>query len=409
MKRKFSFLFILIFLSACEKTNDNGEILKFYGDIKEDIGYSVAVASDGYFIGGQLTEISRDGSQVISSSKKPGIIKTGLDGNAIWEKYLGGRLEGSFSKVIVLSDGSVAAAGQVTDTVTLKTNIFVVKIKADGTGPIEKTYPLLSGGNQTAKDLLQTFDGSLNPTGFIILGTTDVARTVTSESVGNIEGKLDILLLRIDNNLQQLDPDPPVWGFPENDEGVSIKQGINGAYIITGFTERYKAEGNKHDILMMKTNSLGIETGYRIIGGADDEYAADFEVLNDGYVVAGNIGAAGETQSVFVKKISLALDSLPIFSNSFVQSSSWSVNAISKYKSSSFVLAGQTGTTSQSKMLIFAIDALGNLIEDKEKITGSTGVQAAYDVVTDSDNNIITIGKDTFGSNSMISLLKFRF
>jgi hypothetical protein len=60
-------------------------------------------------------------------------------------------------------------------------------------------------------------------------------------------------------------------------------------------------------------------------------------------------------------------------------------------------------------MLIFAIDALGNLIEDKEKITGSTGVQAAYDVVTDSDNNIITIGKDTFGSNSMISLLKFRF
>jgi len=407
MKRKFSVLIILVFLSACERTTDNGEILKFYGDIKEDIGYSVAIAGDGYYIGGQLTEITRNGSQIVSSSKKPGIIKTGFDGNTVWKKYLGGRLEGSLSKVIVLSDGSVAAAGQVTDTITLKTDVFFAKINSDGTNPVWKTYS--ATGNLASKDLLQTFDGSLNPTGFIILGTTDVGRTVTSESVGNKEGKLDILLLRIDNTLHQLDPDPPVWGFPENDEGVSIKAAPDGGYIITGSTERYKTEGNKHDLLMLKTNNLGSETGYQIIGGADDEYATDFEVLNDGYVVVGNLGATGETQSVFVKKISLALDSLPLFSNSIVQSSSLSVNAMSKYKLSSFVLAGQTGTTSQSKMLIFAIDAGGNLIEGKEKISGSTGVQAAYDVVTDNDNNIIAIGKNTSGSNSMISLLKFSF
>ena len=407
MKRKFSILFILVFLSACNKTSDIGEILKFYGDVKEDIGYSIAIASDGYYIGGQLTRITRNGSQVVSSSSKPGIIKTGFDGNTVWEQYLGGRLEGSLSKVIVLSDGSVAAAGQVLDTITLKTDVFFAKINSDGTNPVWKTYS--SGGNLTAKDILQTFDASLNPTGFMILGTTDVGRTVTSESVGNNQGKLDILLLRIDNTLQQLDINPPVWGFPENDEGVSIKPAPGGGFIITGSTERYKAEGNKHDILMLKTNNLGSETGYRIIGGANDEYAADFEILNDGYVVAGNLGATGETQSVFVKKISLALDSLPLFSNSIVQSSSWSVNAMSKYKSSSFVLAGETGTASQSKMLIFAIDAGGNLIEGKEKISGSTGVQSAFDVVTDSDNNIIAIGKNNIQNNSMITLLKFSF
>jgi hypothetical protein len=406
MIRKFSVLFILVFLSACNKTSDSGEIIKYYGDIKADIGYSIAIAGDGYYIGGQLTEITRNGVQVISSSIKPAIIKTGFDGNVIWKKTFGGKLEGYFSKVIVLSDGSVAATGQVIDTVSHKTVIFTAKINADGTGSSEKIY--VSPGNLTGKDILQTFEG-INPTGFIILGTTDVARTVTSESVGNNANRLDILLLRIDNTLQQLDPNPPVWGFPENDEGVSIRPAAGGGYIITGSTERYKAEGNKHDILMLKTNNLGSETGYRIIGGADDEYAADFEVLSDGYVVAGNIGATGETQSVFVKKISLALDSLPLFSNSIVQSSSWSVNAMSKYKTSSFVLAGQTGTTSQSKMLIFAIDAGGNLIEGKEKISGSTGVQAAYDVVTDSDNNIIAIGKNEIQNNSMITLLKFSF
>lgn len=401
MKRIYSILLIAIFLGACERNSDTGEILKFFGDAKEDIGYSIAIASDGYYIAGQLSLVVRNGNQIVSFSKKPAIIKTGFDGNVIWKKTFSDKLEGFLSKIIVLSDGSVAATGQVTDTISPTTDILMAKINSDGTSPVEKRY--ISPGDQTAKDLLQTSGG------FMILGTTDVGRTVTSESVGNSEGKLDILLLRIDNTLLQLDPDPPVWGFPENDEGVSIRPISSGGFIITGSTERYKNEGNKHDLLMLKTNSLGSETGFRIIGGSDDEYARDFEVTSDGYIVAGNIGATGGTQSVFVKKISLALDSIPLFSTSIVNSSSWSVNAMSKYKSSSFVLAGQSGIPSQAKMLIFAIDAGGNLVDGKEKVSGSTGIQAAYDVVTDNENNIIAIGKNTFESNSMITLLKFAF
>jgi hypothetical protein len=42
-------------------------------------------------------------------------------------------------------------------------------------------------------------------------------------------------------------------------------------------------------------------------------------------------------------------------------------------------------------------------------ITGSSGIQAAYDVVSDINGYIITVGENSYESNSMISLLKFRF
>ncbi|MGD0341531.1 MAG: hypothetical protein ABSA76_07480 [Bacteroidales bacterium] len=400
MKRKLSILFILVFLSACKRTTDNGEILKFYGDIKEDIGYSVAIASDGYFIGGQLTEITRNGNQVLGSSPKPGIIKTGSDGNTIWEKYMGDRLEGSFSKVIVLSDGSAAAAGQVTDTVTQKTDVFIAKINSDGTGGVWKTFS--AAGNLTSKDLLQTSEG------FLLLGTTDAERPVTSDSTGNYAGKKDILIMRIDNSLNLIDTPVPL-GFPNNDEGVAVKPDIGGGYIIAGTTERYLLQGHKNDLFLWKINSRGISTQSAIIGGTDDENAADFEVLDDGYLIAGTISSTSGNDSVLIKKIPLNIYSDPLFTNKIGGSSSWSVNALSRYKSNSFVLAGQEGSSSQSKELIFVIDAGGNLVEGKVKTSGGTGVQASYDVVSDSENNIIAIGKNTYESNSMISLLKFKF
>jgi hypothetical protein len=401
MKMKFSFIIILIFLSACEKTGDSGEILKFYGDAKEDIGYSVALASDGYFIGGQLSVITRNGAQIVSFSKKPSIIKTGFDGNTVWKKSFGGRLEGSFSKVIVLSDGSVAAAGQVTDTLTQKTDIFVDKINADGTNPVELTYPY--NGNQTSEDILQTSEG------FIILGTTDAERTSTTDSTGNKAGKTDILILRIHDNLNKIDEPAPL-GFPDNDEGVAIKPDIGGGFIIAGTTQRYLNKGHKNDLFLWKINAVGISTQPSFLGGTDDEYAADLEVLNDGYLIAGTIGTESETQSVLIMKIPRDIYADPIFTQNIIKTTSWSVNALSRYKTSSFVLAGKEGTSSQSKMLIFVIDADGNPVEGKERISGSTGVQlAANDVVTDSENNIIVVGTNTFESNSMITLLKFGF
>jgi hypothetical protein len=409
MKRKILFLSALLFLTACEEENNEREFLKFYGDAREDIGYSIAMADDGYLICGKLSIITRTPEEGIETdSSRLGIIKTGFDGNTIWKKSFGGRFEGIGSKVVVLDDGSIICTGYIVDpdpdnnpaTEKQETDIFVVKLNADGSGALEKRF--VSLGNQAGCDILQTDEG------FIILATTDVGQS-DAESSGNIEGKKDILLLRLNTNLEEIQTLPPI-GFPGNDYGAAIKHDVGGGYIIVGTTDKPDPERANNNIFLWKINTNGSATEPVFIGSNDDEYAADIEVVSNGYLITGTVGAPGIKQSVYIAGIPSNIYSPPTFTKKIEQSTdSWSVTAMSRYKSNYFVLAGKSGTASLSKMLIIAMDAEGNQLEGKEVITGSAGVQAAYDVISDNEGYIIAVGKDSHESNSMISLLKFKF
>jgi len=85
------------------------------------------------------------------------------------------------------------------------------------------------------------------------------------------------------------------------------------------------------------------------------------------------------------------------------------VFALSKYKTDSFILAGQSGKGTSADMLIFEINSNGNLVEGHQKIEGSTGTQVAYDVVSGDDQYVIAVGKNSYDINSMITFLKFKF
>jgi hypothetical protein len=86
---------------------------------------------------------------------------------------------------------------------------------------------------------------------------------------------------------------------------------------------------------------------------------------------------------------------------------SFSINAICRYKTNSFLMAGQYGSATSGSMLIFTADQNGYFTGNL-KIAGGTGNQVAYDVISDGDD-IVAVGKNSYESNSMITLLKFRF
>ena len=391
-----------ILFTACERNEDDDTLLKFFGSASEDIGYSIAIADDGYLICGQMTVISRseDDYRPIYS-KKMGIIKTGFDGNILtsWKNKTFGDSTAMGSKIIELDDGSVICAGHIIDKSTQK-DIFVVKLSSDGSQVVQKIYK--ADGNQNSSDILKTQEG------FLILGTTDVERLPVTDSTGNRAGMKDILLMRINNNLEQI-ATPSALGFPGNDISASLKPDIGGGYIIVGTTDMSEPGMANNNILLVKINADGSATHPAIVGGTYDEYAADMEVLDDGYLISGTIGSESSVQSAFTSKIPRNISAAPLFTKKIEKTVSWSVKAMSRYKSNYFVLAGQQGSASSAKMLIFVVDSEGNLVEGKEKITGSTGIQVAYDVVSDSDDYIITVGKNSYESNSMISLFKFRF
>ena len=412
MIRKYGIIVLMVILSSCETNQEEDtSLLRLYGDALEDIGYSIAKTDDGYIIGGQFTDVVRDGSyiKVDSSEKKMGIIRTDINGTLIWKKSYGNDKIAVGSKVITLSDGSFAATGYIVNSGASQKDVFVVKISADGSNSSQKSFG--GDGNQFGIDIIQTQEG------FMVLGSTDVARAGTADSIGNVSGKRDIYLLRLDNNLELIGA-PKAFGYPGNDAAVAIRNDAKndkGGYVIAGTTENSWPKQKLNNIFILKTNIYGEPTQIRVLGGTDDEYASDIEILDDGYLIAGIVGADGTEQSVYLVKVPVNIFGqvvdIPKFKVTSTSSTatSFAVRAISRYGTDSFVMAGQAGTGSSAKMLIFVTDANGSQTTGKEIITTATGVQIAYDVISDENDNIVVVGKNSFENNSMISFFKIRF
>jgi|WetSurMetagenome_2_1015567.scaffolds.fasta_scaffold69431_2 hypothetical protein len=400
---KWKYLIIPVFiLLSCDRTFDSNEILKYYGDAKEDIGSSIAIADDGYYICGQLTEITRSPENRITKTvRKMGLIKTGFDGNTIWEKSFGDTLAGSGSKVLTLDDGSVICAGQVTVNSSTLDDIIVVRLNSDGSDITQKVFK--TSGNQSSTDILQTSEG------FLLLGTTDISRTPLTDSTGNKAGKKDILIMRLDPDLNQIGSIPGK-GFPNDDYGAAIIPDGQNGFVIAGTTDRSEEAGQgNNNILLLRINVFGNDIGKQIIGTSAGEYVSDIEPVDDGYLITGTINRETSAQNIFLTKVPKDISQVPVFTKTIGDSKIWSVNAMSRYRNNYFVLAGKKGYGSASDLLVCAIDEDGNLIDGKEKSASTDGIQILNDVASDTDGNVIAVGKNTFETNSMITLLKFRF
>jgi len=406
MKRISLYIFLaMLLVTACSKDSAESYILKLYGDVFEDIGNSVEIASDGYIITGQIENVRRDNNVIINGSadKNMAVIKTDWQGNVKWNKSLGGKNEDNGSRIYQLTDGSMFCIGTYTDTSSVtdyKTEVFLVKLSQNGEILWQKTYG--KDGNQTGRDIIEASFG------FLIVGTTDKENVPVTSSSGNPEGNKDIFIIKINSNGDLIDT--LRRGFPGNDIASAIKQDGSGNYIILGTTEMPSNPSKKHDLFFIKLNSQGFVIQSKIIGSDEDEYSSDLEVVDNGYLVSATIGAAGSDQQGYIVKLNTDIQTVPVFEKKIqVDDMSTSFNAICAYGQDNFAIAGGVGSGLASKMLIVEMDGSGNLVESSKMIRGSNGEQVVNDVVSGDDGYIIAVGKNKYDLNSMISFLKFKF
>jgi len=406
MKKTLLFVILLLLYAGCEKNTEDDYILKFYGDAYEDIGYSVSMAPDGYIIAGQFNEIAGESGTIVTdlSNKDMGIIKTDWGGNVSWKVSAGGKYSDWGKKICQLDNGSMICVGTYTDSISatlMETDIFILKVSSSGQIEWQKIYK--ESGNQTGIDILQTTDG------FIVLGSNDVERPPQSGVAGNNPGRKDIYFLKI-SGAGELRGSRP-YGFPNDDIGLTIKNDIGGNFIILGTTDLSENTSmDKNNLILIKINNLLDILDQRILGDVTDEYAADMEVQESGYLITGTIGKETDSQEAFVrvvkKNIQLVSDPPLKFK---INKASTSVKAMTRYGTGQYLLSGQSGSGSSGDMLVFITDASGNPVEGKFKISGSTGLQVANDVASGDDGYVIAVGKNSYDYNSMITLLKFRF
>ncbi len=319
-----------------------------------------------------------------------------------------GDTEGSASKVIVLDNGDVVCTGYILDSDTYDKDLFVWHLTADMSTVNSEIYD--NEVNQYGVDILKTSEG------FLVLATTDAKREPSGDVTGNPAGKKDILLMRIDNDLIPLAM-IPAQGFNGNDEGVAVKADRNKGFIVVGTTDRSDLSSGQSgtNIIILRLNTDGSITQPRIVGKTGNEAASDFEVLSDGYLITGTKINENNILQGYVWKMPFDIYNDPDFEDYIdllyqgASSTPYSIKAMCRYRSNSFLLAGQYGTGLSARLLVFSVDAYGTTVAGCEKITGGTGTQIANDVVSDGSENIITVGSNSYEDNSMICFLKFRF
>jgi hypothetical protein len=215
------------------KTSADGskEWEKLYGltGLKDDVG-SVQVTPNGNVIWCGTEYRDRTGNFPGSSDMR--VISIQAQGSVLWDKNFGkGSTETGMD--IQLTDDGFIVVGTTSDTKAGDTDVYVVRLFADGTERWNNKYG--GTGNQEGVSIHPTYDG-----GYVITGSTEKEET----------GK-DIYLLRVDSKGNELWS--KTFGGRLSDTGTIVRQTADGGYMVSG-TITFE---NNSMICLIKTNATG--------------------------------------------------------------------------------------------------------------------------------------------------------
>ncbi|GAB4380356.1 MAG: hypothetical protein Kow0042_30430 [Calditrichia bacterium] len=261
--------------------------MKVFGGVNDDEAYSVQQTIDqGYIIAGVTSSYG-------SGSRDVWLIKTNIDGNLEWQKTLGGFGSDGAMSVQQTTDGGYIVTGWTFSAGPgYLGNMWLVKTDSLG----NESWNTVFGGSDVDRgySVQQTSDG-----GYIVAGYTD--------SFG--AGLYDVLLFKADHAGNQ--EWYKTFGGSGRDYGYSVQQTIDGGYIIAGYTLSFGAGGD--DVWIIKTDSLGNEKWNSTFGGvySDVGYSVK-QTVDGGYIIAGHTLSFGSgVHDVYL--IRLAPEPAPVF------------------------------------------------------------------------------------------------
>jgi hypothetical protein len=151
---------------------------KTIGGPAHEIGFSLIQTSDGgYAITGATRSFGAGGTDVY-------VVKLDANGSLQWTKTIGGKKEDGSTSLIQTSDGGYAISGVTNSFGPGGGDVYVVKLDANGNLQWTKTISA-KNKNLIQSSIIQTSDGS-----YVIAGTT--------RSFGS--GRRDVYIVKIDKN-----------------------------------------------------------------------------------------------------------------------------------------------------------------------------------------------------------------
>jgi hypothetical protein len=215
---------------------------KTYGGTKDDRGYFIQQTKDGgYVVAGSTTSFGG------SWGERFWVLKLNAIGNIQWQKTYG--LYGQLARQIARSiqqtaDDGYIVAGEIWSFGAGHYDIWILKLDTNGNIQWQKTY----GGafDENVFSIQQTPDY-----GYIVAGYAH--SSWSGEDWEFVVGESDGWLLKLDTNgdIQW----QKTYGGTENDSSLSIRQTLDGGYIVAGITDSFGAGGS--DFWVLKFDAAG--------------------------------------------------------------------------------------------------------------------------------------------------------
>ena len=262
------------------------------GGVWSDHAYSISQTLDeGYIVAGSAYT---DGS---SSSGDLGgcnghyeawIVKLDVLGDIVWQNCLGGSNYEHAYSIQQTNDGGYVFAGNSSsnDGAVSGNNgaydYWVVKLDASGNIAWQKC--LGGSGEETASSIQQTADG-----GYIVAGNS----SSNDGDVSSNNGGADYWIVKLDalGNISW----QKTLGGSGNDLAKSIKQTIDGGYIIAGSTNSSNdgdvgcCNYGEDDYWIVKLDASGSLIWENNYGGGQNEWASSIQQIMDGsYIIVGS-------------------------------------------------------------------------------------------------------------------------
>ncbi|OHB90348.1 MAG: hypothetical protein A3D89_04340 [Planctomycetes bacterium RIFCSPHIGHO2_02_FULL_52_58] len=251
---------------------------KTYGGFDRESAESVQQARDGgYIVAGYTGSFGAGKGDVW-------ILKLRADGTVEWQKTYGGANGDVAESVCETRDGGYIVAGWTRSFGAGKEDVWVLKLRADGTVEWQKTY---GGVNvDEVRSIRQT-----NDSGYVVAGGT--------RSFGTKAFDVWVLKLRADGTVEW----QKTYGGVNVDVSKSVQQTRDGGYIIAGYTMSFSI--GEADIWVLKLRADGTIAWQKTYGGVEDDRANSVQQISDGrYIVAGNTGSfSAGSHDIWVLKL----------------------------------------------------------------------------------------------------------